>query len=737
MSARSTLSRSSSSFPSICLALGLLVGAGCGDSDRMSFTSAEVDAAAQRLHELYAMRDYEAGAREGERWVGMEALEPRALHLVHLARFGDPETAVDRADRMVEEVPESAWSWYALAGALRYHRERRDESLSASLKALDRQPDDPRFVALHAEVLRNEEGNDASLEYLDGLPPELQDDGEMLVRRAVAHYFEAGEHRDEPEVADAQRGKAFEIFERARTADPANVNAWFLHGAYLVSQRRIDEAMPLLEKALELSPHATDLHQSYWRAIMARQDIEMTEKKALIQTDIEELLAERGDYPGTLLAAANQYDQLEMQEEREAVQDRILEIAPRSVQAEWVLVNRYRDVGEEYWEAKREGEEPDAELETRYRRMLESFIDRPEHRRETLLGDAYRYLFHVIKDGEDVDPAYLWEVADGVVKHEGINLHVIHAQVPVALADHGTHLREAEQIARDGFPKAEEQVAEYREGGLYDTEGDAENSLNWYKGMFTDAIGWVYFKQGRVEEAEEQLLEAYDLHPDNPETAYHLGQLYESTGDLEEAEEFYIKGANVQRPGDNPNDEALKALYVKRNGSEEGYEEYLGRIDEIDAARRKEEILAARIEDPEAMEPFALKELQTGEIVPSESFAGKILAINFWGTWCGPCVVEMPEFQEFHERYRDDSEVVVLTINNDTNPDIVAPWMEEKEYDFDVLLDDGYVTEVGVHAFPTTWFVDRDGRIAFIKEGWSESLAQEFGWRVEALRGAR
>jgi thiol-disulfide isomerase/thioredoxin len=114
--------------------------------------------------------------------------------------------------------------------------------------------------------------------------------------------------------------------------------------------------------------------------------------------------------------------------------------------------------------------------------------------------------------------------------------------------------------------------------------------------------------------------------------------------------------------------------------------------------------------------------------------AGKILAINFWGTWCGPCVLEMPEFQKFHEEYRNDPDVVVLTINNDTNPDVVAPWMEKRGFDYVNLLDDGYVGRMGVQSFPTTWFVDREGRIAFIKEGWSESLAEEFSWRVEVLR---
>ena len=60
--------------------------------------------------------------------------------------------------------------------------------------------------------------------------------------------------------------------------------------------------------------------------------------------------------------------------------------------------------------------------------------------------------------------------------------------------------------------------------------------------------------------------------------------------------------------------------------------------------------------------------------------------------------------------------------------------MEKEGYTFPVLLDEGYVSDVKVRAFPTTWFVDPEGNICFEKMGWSEELAQEFGWRVEALR---
>jgi thiol-disulfide isomerase/thioredoxin len=190
----------------------------------------------------------------------------------------------------------------------------------------------------------------------------------------------------------------------------------------------------------------------------------------------------------------------------------------------------------------------------------------------------------------------------------------------------------------------------------------------------------------------------------------------------------------VQRPGTNPSAAALRALYETRHGGAEGYDTYLDGIRERDRMTRREKILAARIAAPERVAAFDLKSLD-GRKITLDSLKGKVVVVNFWGIWCGWCVRELPDFQKLHEKYAAQTDVVILTINNDSNPDDVPPWMKQKTYTFGVLLDDGYVTKVGVTAFPTTWFLDGEGRKVFEKVGWSEKLLEEFSWRVEAIRG--
>lgn len=78
--------------------------------------------------------------------------------------------------------------------------------------------------------------------------------------------------------------------------------------------------------------------------------------------------------------------------------------------------------------------------------------------------------------------------------------------------------------------------------------------------------------------------------------------------------------------------------------------------------------------------------------------------------------------------------MAVLTINvNDPTQDYLRSWMRARGYDFPVLWNDGYNRRAGVMAYPTTWVVDPEGRIAFRILGDTDRFAQEYGWRIEGL----
>ena len=297
-----------------------------------------------------------------------------------------------------------------------------------------------------------------------------------------------------------------------------------------------------------------------------------------------------------------------------------------------------------------------------------------------------------------------------------------------------------------------------------------EDHLNYYLSDVHNAIGWASYKAGRIEEGRKELEPALEFSGTNASVHYHLGQVFEHMateaeealqgqdsktivlrsetevrGEIEDARNWLDKAEESLRSlsleaqswGQNPSQEALEALYERRHGSREGLDEYLATLSERERLRRRERILESRLDTAHTYEPFALPELD-GELVDSTELDGKIAVLHFWGTWCGPCVLELPEYQKFHTRYLDDPEVEVISISNDKSRDVVDKYMSENEYDFIVLMDDGYVQTAGVNVWPTTWFVDGDGYIQFVKQGGSSDshLEEEFAWRVEALRGA-
>jgi thiol-disulfide isomerase/thioredoxin len=422
------------------------------------------------------------------------------------------------------------------------------------------------------------------------------------------------------------------------------------------------------------------------------------------------------------MAAADQYESHRMPERARAMEDRVLAIAPASLSAEWVHVNRYRAVDGKL----RDSTSRDTSA---YKRALWSFIDRPTHVSDRLLGDAYRNLYQLTDSTANADT--LLRIVRGMAKYEGINPHIAFAGGAIRLAQRGRDFKDAEQMTRDGLKAGKARIDEQKE--IYETVGDYAKAIDWMSAFMYDALGVVYSYEGRLDDAQRELAHARDLDPKSTSALFHLGQLSEKRTHIDEAEQYYMKGALLSAMGTNPNRGALQRVYKAKHGSLDGYDAYLAGIAETDRANRRAEIAKTRIPTPVQLQPFQLRTLD-GAAVTLDSLRGKVAVINNWGMWCGPCVAELPEFQKLSVQYGKDTTVRVLTIDNDPNTDALREWMTKKGYTFTTLLDDGYLGRAGIHAYPTTWFVDANGRVVFEKTGWSEKLVEEFGWRIDMLR---
>lgn len=121
--------------------------------------------------------------------------------------------------------------------------------------------------------------------------------------------------------------------------------------------------------------------------------------------------------------------------------------------------------------------------------------------------------------------------------------------------------------------------------------------------------------------------------------------------------------------------------------------------------------------------PLADLELtdQFGNTHTLSDYKGKVIFLNFWATWCGPCRNEMPDIQKLYEEYSaqgEDAEVVILGIagpgiGQEGSAEEIADFMEENGYTYPVLMDAGgeMFTRYGISAFPTTFMIDKDGNV--------------------------
>lgn len=683
--------------------------------------------AAARLRALFFAHDYEGGRTEGERLVERfpDDTEVRAWRVLNLAEDRRNEDAVTEAEALGAAHPQSPWTWFALAGALMHEDEREREALKASRWALSSMPENPDAVWLRAKTLERRYKMQRAVAFAEKWRARLENPAELMALEAGALYGLAygAEPPDQEQVARANA-----LFEEARRLDPRNVSAPYLHGLYLAHfAGRHADAHPILKRAAELSPLSTAVHREYWQAVMGRRDLGREQKHAEIEADLRRLLEARGDSPGLLYAAKVIYGQMKRNGRRDALEKRILAEAPLSREAEYILAGRL----EEFEEKSARGQLTDPRKRATYRRLLREYVARPKHRGDYTLAWAYRALLRLERDDPSMSAGETLEAVRAMARRSAGSASEFYAAGVAALAERKAYFREAEAIAREGLEKVREEVAA---AGWYDNADQRRRALDRQQAGIHDALGWLYFHEGRPRDAEEALLDAHDLDPEMKENLYHLGRLYETRGNLKEAERFYVKGVVVQDPGVNPSLKALKDLYARTHPGADGFDAWLEKATDPDRDRRKSEILRARLVEPQPIPAFALQTLD-GRRVSSDSLKGKVVVINFWGLWCGWCLEEMPDIQRLHERYRDDPQVRVLTIDNDQNPDSVRDWMRERKYDFPVLLDEAYVTEkAGITGFPHTWFIDRDGRKAFEQSGWSKYLVEEYAWRIEALR---
>ncbi len=101
-----------------------------------------------------------------------------------------------------------------------------------------------------------------------------------------------------------------------------------------------------------------------------------------------------------------------------------------------------------------------------------------------------------------------------------------------------------------------------------------------------------------------------------------------------------------------------------------------------------------------------------GDSVTLEAYRGQIVLLNFWATWCPPCLREIPELVRLHERLSDDGVVIIGVAAQSGRTEAVRAFGEEHAMSYPIwMVDDASLDAYGVVGFPFTFLIDGDGRI--------------------------
>jgi peroxiredoxin/Flp pilus assembly protein TadD len=185
-----------------------------------------------------------------------------------------------------------------------------------------------------------------------------------------------------------------------------------------------------------------------------------------------------------------------------------------------------------------------------------------------------------------------------------------------------------------------------------------------------DAVGYVLFQMGRNQEAEIKLRRSVEVNKTEGSLA-HLAAVLERLGRTEEAQK-------IGRELDASVLEMVKSQFVNRPSKD-------FQLEAIDGRR------------------YRLSDLK-----------GKVVLINFWATWCAPCVGEMPALAKTYVKYKDRGFEIMAVSTDDANErDKVREFARAHALPFPVLYDDGVARLYDIDGYPGNVFIGRDGNIKY------------------------
>lgn len=252
--------------------------------------------------------------------------------------------------------------------------------------------------------------------------------------------------------------------------------------------------------------------------------------------------------------------------------------------------------------------------------------------------------------------------------------------------------------------------------------------------------GDLFLKLKDYAAAKRDLQTSYQTLP-TAGAAQRLGETAELQNDLNSAIQEYSrafalaegKNGNVSRKEIR---RKLGNVWRLAHGTDNGLGEYLlhayDGVSQISSGAKPRK--NADVPEPS---DFTVRKAPEGTPFPLSTTKGKVLVLNFWATWCGPCRALEPQFARVAMEFLGNPDVLFLAANCDEDETLVPGYLEEDKPRTAVVFADGLDRLLAVHSFPTVVVIDRGGKIAYRSEGFGpDTFEQELRTAVRRALGA-
>jgi peroxiredoxin len=272
------------------------------------------------------------------------------------------------------------------------------------------------------------------------------------------------------------------------------------------------------------------------------------------------------------------------------------------------------------------------------------------------------------------------------------------------------------------------------------TEEEWKNSKKQSLGFILDTYASIEKELGNRENALSAFQEAVELTNnefgevnDNYIKTLVENENYEKAKSY--LEKFIITGNAT------PNMKStLKEIFLKLDGNEKDFKGYIGKFEEM-ARNEMVEELKEKIKNEPAPD-FELVDIN-GKSVKLSDFKGKTVILDFWATWCGPCLQSFPAMQKAIESFEGNNNVKFLFANTwervDNKLENAQNFIKENNYPFHVLMDDQneVVAKYNVRGIPTKFIIDKNQNIRFESVGYEgnpDKLVEELQLMVSMIQ---